>query len=85
MYSLESTKTLQTESTWSCATADAKKLVVKVTHSVPGLFNKVIMTSAIFISVNAFQHILLCELILVIHGYDQCKSEVDLHLSGLWK
>ena len=33
--SLESTKTLQTESTWSCATADAKKLVLKVTHSVP--------------------------------------------------
>ena len=37
-YSLESTKTLQAESTWSCATADAKNLVVKVTHSVPGPF-----------------------------------------------
>ena len=37
-YSLESTKTLQTESTWSCATADTKHLVVKVTHSVPGPF-----------------------------------------------
>ena len=30
-YSLELAKTLQTESTWSCATADAKNLVVKVT------------------------------------------------------
>ena len=37
-YSLESAKTLQTESTWSCATADAKKLVDKVTHSVPDPF-----------------------------------------------
>ena len=37
-YSLESTKTLQTESAWSCATADAKNLVVKITHSVPGPF-----------------------------------------------
>ena len=33
MYSLESTKTLQTESTWSCATADAKKLAVKIATS----------------------------------------------------
>ena len=37
-YSLESTKTLQTESTWSCATADAKNLFVKVTDLVPGPF-----------------------------------------------
>ena len=37
-YSLESTKTLQTESTWSCATADAKHLVVMVTDSVPDPF-----------------------------------------------
>ena len=52
-YSLESTKTLQTESTWNCAIADAKNLVVKVTHSVPGFFNEIVI-SAIFISVNAF-------------------------------
>ena len=31
---IESTKTLQAESTWSCETADAKNLVIKVTHSV---------------------------------------------------
>ena len=37
-YLSESTKTLQTESTWFCATADAKHLVVKVTDSVPGPF-----------------------------------------------
>ena len=32
---------------------------------------------------NAFQEFLLRELILVIHGYDQRMSNVDLHLSGL--
>ena len=31
-YSSESTKTLQTESMWCCATANVKHLVVKVTH-----------------------------------------------------
>ena len=79
-YSLESTKTLQTESTWSCATADAKHLVFKVTDQT--LFNGIIIC-AIFISVNAFQKFLSRELILVIHGYDQRMSKVDLHLSGL--
>ena len=39
-YSLESTKNFQTESTWPCSTADAKTLVVKVTHSVPGPFKR---------------------------------------------
>ena len=33
-----------------------------------------------FISVNAFKNFLLGELILVIHGYDQHISKVDLHL-----
>ena len=37
-YSSESTKNLQTENTWSCVTDDAKHLVVKVAHSVPGPF-----------------------------------------------
>ena len=37
-YSLESTKTLQTESTWPYATADAKRLVVKITQSAPDPF-----------------------------------------------
>ena len=69
-YSSESTETLQTESRWSCATADAKTLVVKVTHSVPGHFNEIIICT-IFISVNAIQFFFLHELILVIHGYDE--------------
>ena len=81
-YLSESTKPLQTESTWSCAAADAKNLVVKVTHLVPGPFNEIIKCG-IFISVNAIQKFLLHELILVIHGYDQRMSKVDLHLSGL--
>ena len=81
-YSSESTKTLQTVSTWFCATADAKHLVVKVTHSVPGPFNEIILC-VIFISVNAIQTILWQELTLVIHGYDQRMSKVDLHLPGL--
>ena len=76
------TKTLHTESTWNCATADAKHLVVKVTHTVPDSFNEIIIC-AIFISVNAFLKFLLRELIQVIHGYDQCMSKVDLHSSGL--
>ena len=54
----------------------------KVTHSDPGPFNEIIIC-AIFISVNAFQEILSRELILVIHGYDQHMSKVDLRLSGL--
>ena len=37
-YSSETTKTLQTESTWSCAAADAKHLVIKATHSVSDPF-----------------------------------------------
>ena len=37
-YSSESIKALQRERTWSCTTADAKNLVVRVTHSVPGPF-----------------------------------------------
>ena len=50
-YSSESTKTVQTESTWSCTTADAKHLVVKVTPSVlcPFSWN------------NNMHHIYLCE------------------------
>ena len=36
------------------------------------------------LSVNAFSKFLSLELILVIHGYDQRMSKVDLHLSGLW-
>ena len=40
---------------------------------------------AIFISVNAIQKFLSHEIILVIHGYDQCMSKVDLHLPGLQK
>ena len=78
LYSLESTKPLQAESTWSCATADAKNLVVKVTHSVTGPFNEIIICT-IFISVNAFKKFLSHELILVIHGYDQRMSKFDLH------
>ena len=66
----------------SCTTADAKHLVVKVTHSVSGPFNEIIIC-AIFISVNAIQKFLWQELILVIHGYDQRMSKVDLHLPGL--
>ena len=34
-------------------------------------------------SMNAFQNFLSRELILVIHGYDQRMSKVDLHSSGL--
>ena len=70
------------ESTWSCATADAKHLVVKVTHLVPGPFNDIIICT-IFNFVNAPQNFLSHELILDTHGYEQCMSKVDLHLSGL--
>ena len=63
----------------SCAFADA---VVKATHSVPGLFNEIVIC-AIFISVNAIQNLLSHELILIIHGYDQRVSKVDLSLPGL--
>ena len=52
-YSIESTKTLQTESTWSCAIADAKHLVVRLNTRSEDLFNEVVIC-AIFISVNAF-------------------------------
>ena len=48
------------------------------------LFNKLII-SVIFVSVNAIQKFLSHELVLVIHGYDQRMSKVDLHLPGLWK
>ena len=82
LYSSGLTKTLQTESKLSCATAEAKHSVVKVTHSVPSPFNE-IMICALFISVNAIQNFLLYELIPVIHGYDQHMSKVDLHLPGL--
>ena len=34
-------------------------------------------------NVNAFLKFLLRELILIIHGYDQHMSKVDLHSSGL--
>ena len=34
-------------------------------------------------SVNALKKFLLRELILVIHGYDQRMSKVDLHSLGL--
>ena len=83
-YLSESTKTFQTESTWSCVSADAKHLVVKVTHSIPGSFCEII-TCGMFISVNAIQKFLSHELILVIHGHDQRMSKVNLHLPGLWK
>ena len=46
------------------------------------LFNEIIIC-AIFISVNAFLKFLSRELILVIHGYDQRMSKVDLHSSEL--
>ena len=59
-----------------------KNLAVKVTHSVLGPFNEIIIW-AIFISVNTFKENLSRERILVIHGYDQRMSKVDLHLSGL--
>ena len=36
-------------------------------------------------SVNAIQKFLSHELILVIHGYDQCMSKVNLHSPGLQK
>ena len=42
-----------------------------------------IFIMAIFISVNAFSEFLLHKLNLVIDGYDQHMSKVDLHLSGL--
>ena len=35
------------------------------------------------IYVNALKEFLSRELILVIHGYDQRMSKVDLHFSGL--
>ena len=50
-YSSGSTRTLQTASTWPYAAADAKHLVVKVTHSVPGPFQWN----------NNMPHIYLCE------------------------
>ena len=81
-YSSESIKTLQTESTWSCATANARHLVVKVTQSVPGPFNETIICG-ILISVNVIQKFLSHEFIPVIYGYDQCMSKVNLHLPGL--
>ena len=46
------------------------------------LFNQIIIC-AIFISVNAIQKLLLHELILIIHGYDQRVSKMDLRLPGL--
>ena len=49
--SSEATKTLQTESAWSCATADAKHLVVMATHSAKGPFEWN----------NNMRHIYLCE------------------------
>ena len=42
------------------------------------LFNEIIIC-VIFVSVNAFKKFLSHELILVIHGYDQRMSKVDLH------
>ena len=63
-FSLESTKTLQTESTWNCATANAKHLVVKVTHLVPGPFKWN----------NNMRHIYLCKCILKIFIAWTCFS-----------
>ena len=80
-YLSELTTTLQTESRWPCAAVNVKHLVVKVTHSVPGRFNEIIIC-IIFISVNAIQNFLPHELILVIHGYNHCISKVDLHLDS---
>ena len=45
------------------------------------IFNEILC--AIFISLNAFLKFLSYELTLVIHGYDQRISKVDLHSSGL--
>ena len=81
-YLSESTRNIHTEIALSCATADAKHLVVKITHSVPGLFNEM-MICTLFISVNTIHKFLRHELILVNHGYDQLMSKVDLHLPGL--
>ena len=67
---------------WSCATADAKHLIVKVTHLVQALFNEIIICT-IFNYVNALQKFLSNELILDTNGYDQCMSKVNLHLPGL--
>ena len=83
-YLSESIKILQTKSTWSCTFADAKHLVVKATHRSEALFNEII-TYAIFIFVNSIQKLLLHELFLIIHGYDQHVSKVNLHLPGLKK
>ena len=45
------------------------------------LFNEIIIC-AIFISENAIQKLLLHELIVIIHGYDQRVSKVDLRVPG---
>ena len=45
-------------------------------------FNEIIIRT-IFMSVNAIQNLLRQELILVIHGYDQRMSKVNLHFEGL--
>ena len=46
------------------------------------LSNEIIIC-AIFISTNAIQKFLLHELILLIHGYDQRMSKLELRLPGL--
>ena len=62
-----------------CAIADAKNLVVKVTHSVPHLFFIEIITCTMLSSMNAIKNILSHDVIQVIHDYDQSMSKVDLH------
>ena len=57
-YLSESSKNLQAESTWSCATEDANHLIVKVTNLVPCSFHEIIIYT-IFISMNAIQKFLL--------------------------
>ena len=53
----------------SCATADLKHLVVKVTHLVQALFHE-IMKSAIFVCLNTIYKLLSHEFILVNHSYN---------------
>ena len=82
IYLLESTKTLQTEITWSSATADAKILQSRLHTRSQTLLNGILICTK-FISVNAFLKFWSSGLILVIHGYEQHVSKVELHLSGL--
>ena len=75
----EQSETFQTESAWHCTTADAKHLIFKVTHSVPGPFNEIIIC-ALFISVNTIHKFLWHEHILANHGYHwQCQKLICIY------